>query len=286
MNSSTNRFLLFTLMLIGLFYVQTAYSQEKNELRYEMMLNQNMLTDSMKNIQFGYHIDVSPHQFITLAGDNKMFLLGWGGIVQLGKDTEMPVNSFAYTSDGLLMAIIENQLCYMDSTGIFSTIAQLPTSDMGLAAGKNVMYLFDHFRADSLYRLYALAKGGKYKQLLITPKPVTAVAEMGDSIYFALGSAVFSFTPENINPNMVAGFQKDNTIFSITADTIRNILYISTADAIYAKQGNSLVYVTGDFGGGIVKYFGDGLILFNPETHTIIRIVNIDKSIHFVSSLK
>ena len=67
----------------------------------------------------------------------------------------------------------------------------------------------------------------------------------------------------------------------MTADPINNILYIATRDAIYALQNNSLVYVTGDFGGGVIKYFSNGLIIFNPETYDIILIVNIDKSIIF-----
>ncbi|MBN2638981.1 MAG: hypothetical protein JXR65_07830 [Bacteroidales bacterium] len=270
-----------TLALFCLLFVQTAFSQEKNEHRYEMMLNENMLADSLKNVSFGYTLDVSPNQLITLAEGNKIFLLGWGGIAQLGENADSTIASFAYTSDGLLMAVLKNRLCYMDTIGVFSPIAQLPTSYMGLAPGKNVIYLFDRVRTYSTYRLFVLAKGGKYKQLLITPEPITSLTEMGDSVYFAVGSAVFSFSPDDLKLNLVAGLQKDNAIVSITADTVRNILYLSTSDAIYAKQGNSMVYVTGDFGGGIVKYFGNGLILFNPETHNIIRIVNIDKSIEF-----
>ena len=67
----------------------------------------------------------------------------------------------------------------------------------------------------------------------------------------------------------------------MTNDPVNNILYVATRDAIYAIKNGSLVYVTSDFGGGIIKYFSNGLIIFNPETYDIIRIVNIDKSIIF-----
>jgi hypothetical protein len=67
----------------------------------------------------------------------------------------------------------------------------------------------------------------------------------------------------------------------MTVDPTNSILYIATRDAIFAVQNESLVNVTGDFGGGIIKYFNNGLIIFNPETCDIIRIVNIDKSIIF-----
>ncbi len=67
----------------------------------------------------------------------------------------------------------------------------------------------------------------------------------------------------------------------MTVDSLNNILHIATQDAIYALQNNNLVYVTSDFGGGIIKYFNRGIVIFNPETCDILRIVNIDKSIIF-----
>lgn len=271
----------YMLAVFCFFLVQSTHAQQKNGLRYEMMLSKNMLNDSLKEALFTFNIDLSPNRFITLSKGNDIYLLGWGGISQLGKDAADSISSYAYTPDGLLMAVIKDHLCYMDSTGAFVNLLKLPTQNMGLAAGKNVMFLFDRFRNDSLYRLYALAKGRKYKQLLVTPMPISSIAEMGDSVYFAMGSAVFSFAPDNLKLNLVAGLQKESRIVSITADTVRNILYMSTGDAIFAKQGNTMVHVTDDFGGGIIKYFGDGLILFNPITDNIIRIVNIDQSIKF-----
>ena len=79
---------------------------------------------------------------------------------------------------------------------------------MGIAAGKDVMYLFDQNRNDKQYKLYVYAKGGKYKQLLVSPKPVIAAVEMNDSLYLAIGSAVFSFSLKDNKLNLVAGFQK------------------------------------------------------------------------------
>lgn len=275
------KILSLVLSVLCMSFVQIAHAQQKNDLRYEMMLSKNMLKDSLKNVPFAFNLQVSPNRYITLSNGNKIYLLGWGGISQLGKDAVDSISSYAFTSDGLLMAVIKNNLYYMDSTGAFVNLLKLPTSNMGLAPGKNVMFLFDRFKKDSLYKLYALAKGGKYKQLLATPMPITSIVEMGDSVYFSMGSAVFAFSPNNLKLNLVAGLQKQNRIISITADTVRNILYMSTGGSIFAKQGNTMVHVTDDFGGGILKYFGDGLILFNPVTDNIIRIVNIDKSIIF-----
>jgi hypothetical protein len=208
-------------------------------------------------------------------------MLGWGGITQFGKEADSIISSYAFASDGLLMAVKNDQLCYMNDKGKLVKLVKLPKANMGIAAGRDVMYLFDQNRNDKQYKLYAFAKGGKYKQLLVSPKPIITAVEMNDSLYLAIGSGVFSFAPKDSKLNLVAGFQKDNEIKSLTVDSINNILYIATRDAIYALKNESLVCVTGDFGGGIIKYFNNGLIIFNPETCDIIRIVNIDKSIIF-----
>jgi hypothetical protein len=270
-----------SLLLFCLLLTQTTLAQQKNDLRYEIMLNKTMLTASMKNESFVNGIDVSPDRYITLSTGNKMYCLGWGGIKQLGQDANGLISSYGYTSAGFLLVVKNNTLCYMDTLGKLVKLIQLPTSGMGLAAGKKVMYLFDRNRKDKQYRLYALAKGAKYKQLLVSPKPITDAVEMNDSLYIAIGSGVFSFSPTSNTLNLVAGFQKESEIKSMAVDSTNDIIYVAMRDAVYAIQNNKIVYVTGDFGGGLIKYFGDGLILFNPESKDIIRIVNISGTIAF-----
>ena len=261
---------------------QLTNAQQKSNLRFEIMLNNNMLDSLPIKDRFINTLDISPNNYLTLSTGNKIYLLGWGGISQLGKEIEGEIiNSYSYTRDGLLMAVKNNILGYINDNGIFDTIVILPGANMGIAAGKDVMYLFDQIRDYNKYKLFAFAKGGKYKQLLVSPKPITTVAEMNDSLYLAIGSGVYSFSPKDKKMNLVAAFEKDSEVRSMTVDSINSILYIATQDAIYAHQNNSLAYVTSDFGGGIVKYFGEGLIIFNPDTNDIIRIVNIDKSIVF-----
>jgi len=276
------KLIIYFLTVLCLSFVQTTIAQQKNTLRYEVMLSSNMLDSTLRKDRFISALDISPNKYITLSNGNKVYLLGWGGISQLGEDVEGgPINTYSYTKDGLLVAIKNDILCYMNDKGILDTIVQLPRANMGLGTGKDVMYLFDQIRNDNRYRLYAFAKGGKYKQLLVSPKPITTVVEMSDSLYLAIGSGVFSLSSKNNKLNLVAGFQKESEIRSMTVDSINSILYIATQDGIYALQNNSLVYVTGDFGGGIIKYFSGGLIIFNPVTCDITRIVNIDKSIVF-----
>jgi hypothetical protein len=270
-----------SLLLLCLLFAQTSIAQQKNSLRYEIMLSSNMLEPSLKKDRFISAIDISPNKYITLSTGHKIYILGWGGITQFGQEADSTIISYAFATDGLLMAVKNSELCYMNDKGSLVTLLKLPNANMGIAEGKEVMYIFDQKRNDKQYKLYAFARGGKYKQLLVSPKPVITTVEMNDSLYLAIGSGVFSFSPRDSKLNMIAGFQKENEIKSMTADPVNNILYVATRDAIYALRNESLVYVTGDFGGGIIKYFSNGLIIFNPETCDIIRIVNIDKSIIF-----
>ncbi len=269
------------LSIFCLLFTQSTHAQQKNNLRYEIMLNSNMLEPSLRKDRFISCIDISPNKYLTLSAGHNIYMLGWGGITRLGKEADSTINSYAFASDGLLMTVKNRELCYMNEKGDLVSLVKLPNAGMGIAGGREVMYLFDQKGDDKAYRLYAFAKGGKYKQLLVSPKPVTSVIEMSDSLYIAIGSAVFSLSPKDFKLNLVAGFQKESEIKSLTADPENNILYVATRDAIYALKNGSLVYVTGDFGGGIIKYFSKGLIIFNPETCDIIRIVNVDKSIIF-----
>ena len=269
-------------VLFFFIFATRSTAQQKNNLRFEILLNNTMLDSTLRKERFFSAIEISPNNYITLSTGNKIYLLGWGGISQLGKEVKGNlINSYSYTRDGLLMAVKNNILCYMNDKGILDTIVKLPKANMGLAAGKDVMYLFDQNRNDNKYKLYALAKKGKYKQLLVSPKPITTVAEMSDSLYLAIGSGVYSFSPKDHKLNLAAGFPKESEVMSMTVDSVNNILYIATQNEIYARQNSSLVYVTDEFGGGIVKYFSEGLIIFNPNRNDIIRIVNIDKSIEF-----
>lgn len=264
-----------------LLHTQNTVSQQKDSLRYEILLNSSMLEAPLKTEHFINSFDISSDNYITLSTGNKIYLLGWGGMIPFGNQLDTTINAFSYTNDGLLMTIKNDELCYMNEDGNLEKIIQLPTEKMGIAAGKEVMYVFDQVQNNQKYKLYAYGKGGKYKQLLVSPKPIKTVVEMKDSLYVVVGSGVFSFYPNEDKLNLVVGFEKDNEIKSMTVDKENNILYISTQRGIYALKNESLVYVTNEFSNNLLKYYKGGLVVFDPETIDIMRIVNIEKSIKF-----
>jgi hypothetical protein len=67
-------------------------------------------------------------------------------------------------------------------------------------------------------------------------------------------------------------------ITSFTVDPVNGIFYFSTKTSIYAYRQNSLVRLTNEFPSATVKYFGNGLIIFNPLSKDILRIVNVESS--------
>lgn len=271
----------YFLAILCFLSTQNALAQQNDSLRYEVMLSSKIMSDTLKKEPFINTIDVSPSKFITIAAGKNIYMLGWGGISTFGNKTNTAINDFSYATDGLFMAVKNDELCFMNEQGILDKIVKLPSSSMGIASGKDVMYLFDKIKSDNQYRLYAYAKGGKYTQLLVSPKPITTAVEMKDSIYLAIGSGIFSFSPKNKKINLIAGFQKENPIKSMTVDLKNYIIYIAAKAGIYALKDNNLVFITSDFSGSIIKYFNNGLLVFNPETFDIIRIVNIGKSIKF-----
>ena len=270
----------FLLLVFLLFPLSETVAQHNNNLRYEVMLSSSM-SDSLDNMHFIGCIDISPDRLITLATRERIYLLGWGGMTTYGNKADEPIFSFAYTSDSLLMVVKGKSLCYIDSSGIFKELIKLPNPDMGISSGKRVVYLYDRNKADNRYHLYAYAKGGIYKNILVSPKPIMSVVEMGDSLYVAAGSSILSLSPGSGKMNLCAGLQKDNVILSITPDIYNDVLYFSLKDAIFAIRNNTVYNVTGDFGGGLTKCFGHGIVIYNPDTKDIIRIVNKEGSAIF-----
>jgi hypothetical protein len=257
-----------------------SFSQSLTNVRYEVLLNAKMFDSTVVNVQLTPQLVVSPDSLVTLSNGNQFLLLGWGGIVPFGSKANSNINSFSYTTDGLLMAVRKNDLCFLNGDGILEKIIGLPTENMTIMQGKDVMYLMDQQRNDNKYRLYAFAKGGKYKELLISPKPITAVVEKYDSIYLAVESGIYSYSPTSDQLNLVLALGQEFKIQSLAVDPNNDILYFSTTHSIYAYQSGKITMISEELGGQLA-FFGNGLIIFSPETKDILRIVNINESFKF-----
>jgi hypothetical protein len=176
------------------------------------------------------------------------------------------------------MAIRGNELCYFDSTGNLARLHKLPEDGMELCAGKNVMYVFDHKKGKSKYSLYTIAKGGKYMKLFDVPEPVQAAIELKNMLVFATGNGLYSFDIRKKELKAQAALPKDMEIISIAADTINSRIYFSTTESLYAVKGSNALLVNNMFG-GMLRYFDNGLLMFDTRKNLMMRITGLENII-------
>jgi len=267
----TTLFALWSLVSFGL-------PVKNDSLRFEILLTQNMFSDIQTNEKFINSLEITSGRNILISTTNKFYLLGWGGIDPVGKNSIQNISSFAYTPDGFLVIVRNKELCSMDSVGNLSRLIGLPDPAMGISAGKYIMYIYDRSNPQNKYTMYILAKGGKYTRLFEVAAPINSAVEWNNKLLFTSGSSLFSFDIKNKEMKAVVALKKDLEIKSLTVNTAGNIVYLSTATAIYALKDSSMVTITNEFG-GILRYYDDGLIVFNPEKQLLIRIVGIENEI-------
>jgi len=248
-----------------------------DSLSFEVILTEEMLSNSDLKGRFINSMDITPERLILLSTPDQYYLLGWGGMIPLGKRMTREIQSFAYTPDGLLMTVRGNELCSFDSLGNLSAMLRLPRQGMGISAGQDVMYLFDRNPGQKLYPIYVLARGAEYLKLLETPDPVTSVAETDDGVLFAAGANLYSVNPLTKELKLLYKGEENKKILSVTNDRINEIAYFSTADKVYAAKGSDLVIIS-EKAGGILKYF-NGLIVFDPVTKLMIRILGLEEAL-------
>lgn len=271
-----------TILLIAVFSGGSSMAQswpvDKDSLHYEILMSSKMLDSIHFNEKFIPNLDITSSRLILLSTRDQFYLLGWGGIVPFGKKITGKINSYAITPDGLLMAINNFELCAFDSLGQLSLLYKLPREGMGISTGKNGMFIYDQNEEYQLNMLYVIAKGGKFAPLLSIATPIQSVVDMNDSILFATGNAVYSYKFENKKLNSLIAMTEDYKIKSVTLDTSENRIYFSTKNMVFALKDSKAVLITDKFGGEL-RYFNNGLIVFNPEKKVLIRILGLEGTI-------
>ena len=258
-------------------------SLNKDSLIIELLLNRKNIKDAKLTDKFINNIEVTPANYILLSSSNQFYLAGWGGIHTYGKKPWGSINSYAFTTQGILMAVRNNELCYLDSLGGLVKLFKLPNQNMGISSGKYLMYVYDRNSSTVANAIYAIAQGGKYVKLLEMPKPVNSLVEFNNAIFFSNENAIFKFDLQNKELTAVVALPNKKEIKSLSIDTSNNKIYFSTDSLVCAVKGQSFEVITNKLG-GIVKYFGKGLIVFNPGKQMLIRLHETQNTL--VSSVK
>ena len=281
MNKYLLRFLvplIFTALFVSGSLSSLASALKGDSSRIELLLTNKMISSIHLDKAFIPALDITAKRLILLSTREQFYLLGWGGIVPIGKKVTSNISSFAFTNDNLLLAIRGNELCSFDSLGGLSKLYKLPGEGMGISRGKYVMYIYDRNENLQKYAFYAIAKGGKYAPLFEVPAPITSAVEVNNSILFSSENGIFSYNLKDRKMNGVVYLAKDKKVRSIAVDTRSNRIYFSTDNSVYALKDSAAFIITNEFG-GVLRFFNDGLIVFNPGKNLLIRIEGVEAKI-------
>lgn len=258
-------------------FVSLIEASNSDSLQFELLLNRNKLIDLNINDNFIEQFDITANNLILLSSDKQLYVLGINYIKPFGK-ANLGIKSFALTSDSLLMIIRNKEVCTLDSVNNISLLYKIPSENMGIASGRSGMYLYDRDNRKEIKSLYFILPNGKYTKLFGVTTPINCVMENEASILFSSGKSLFAFNLKTKKIAPIATLPTNQTIKSVTSDLNNNRIYFSTDNFIFSIK-DSVVNLITDKMGGILRYFNNGLIVFDPTQQLLVNIVGLEKSI-------
>lgn len=246
-----------------------------DSLKIEVLLTKKIISETGLNDNLINCFDFTKSNLITIASGSQFYLVGWGGLKPLGKKTWGEIKSFAFNSQGGLMAIRNNELCYLDSTGNLVKFISLPNHDMAISKGEYLMYVYDRNASKASSSVYAILQGGKYTKLLEVPKKINTLSEFKNSIYFTNENAIFKYTLSNKELKAIVALPNKKEIKSFCIDSTSERIYFSTDSVIYSIKDTALSVVTNKMN-GVLSCFGNSLVIFDYQKKSLIRLIGIN----------
>ncbi|MCL2650085.1 MAG: hypothetical protein FWD60_03535 [Candidatus Azobacteroides sp.] len=253
-----------------------AHAQEVRDIELDLLLSEHMLKDLSIKTEFINSIDYTSDGFLLLSSSNQFYILGIGYMENLFNPTKKMIESYTVTPEGKLYIVSGKGLCKIDTLGNFIKIYSLPNVNMGIASGNSSIYLFDQSIQEDKqdYSLFSLNKNLDRTKLVTMNAPIKSVYEYDVNVFFTAKNKLYC-TNEQMKSfvEILTLPQESDTIISIIGDSEHHAFYISTKDAIYRIKESKVELVSNEFG-GILKYDGEGLLVFNPEKQLIVRLRN------------
>ena len=253
-----------------------AQQQSSDSLKMDIFLNNSMLKEASINVKFINSTDYTPSGFLLLASSNQFYILGLGDMSVVFNKTNTAMDAFTITQDNALWVVSGDKLCYMDSLGNLSALYKLPISKAGIISGndENTAYIYDQTfqKGKKEYAIYR-SSDTQYARLASTPMPILSAFEYKTSLLFSSENKILCADNKTMTFFELFSLPQKQNIISIAGDTVNHAVYFSTQDTIYRIKESKLEYICNDFG-GILKYDGEGLLVFNPEKKLIIRFRN------------
>ncbi|MDR0287694.1 MAG: hypothetical protein LBI03_08350 [Clostridiales bacterium] len=269
------RYIFYVFFMLWLFPI-LVYSQKAEDMELDLFLSEAMLNDISLKPKFIHSIDYTNTGFLLISSSNQFYIIGIGYLEELFNPAKNKIEAYTVTPEGRLYLISGRDLCNIDTLGNFKKIYSLPGDNMGIASGSDQIYLFEKKvqRNKKDYSLYCLNKNMNYKKALSIATPIRSVYEYGSNLFFTSKNKLYC-SNDKMKPfaEIAALPQEKDTIISIALDVKHHSFYISTKDAVYQIRDNNVEYVMTDLG-GILRYDGEGLLVFNPEKSLIVRFRN------------
>ncbi len=235
--------------------------------RVEVLLNARM-AKLAKLGPLNAGLAVTPNRQILLSSREEAFTVAWGGIRPITGLSDL--DGFAFTHDGIVLAIRKQDLVFLDVGGVLTKLFTLPSVGMGIAPGVGKrMFLFERNVAGKS-GLYELLPGRKIVKILESPAPISSVVEAtGGRVLFAVGGSIFEVAPGQKMRTVATGGKPIRSL-AVTGKRI----FASDGASVYALDGTQLTLVTKETGGDI-QWFDGGLLIFDPKSPLLVRITGL-----------
>jgi hypothetical protein len=215
-------------------------------------------------------VAVAPNHSFVIEDPERFYQVAWGVVRK--EDGLKGLSAFDYATDGLFVGVRGKELVYLSKTGKLVTMAPLPSAGMGLAVGSGKLYLFER-NETGVSRLFVLYPGKKLVKICDSPKPIDAVMEEGDRVLYSAGGSIMGWAPDG-RTGVAFVHPKNRRIVSMAQDPKSLKVYISDGLSVISIKGDQVVTVTRE-AGGILRWYGDGLVVFDPLAKLLMRIRNL-----------
>lgn len=265
------------IILLVCYFTVIGYAQDAPPIKAEILLNNALLEELKIDTQFIHSIEYTSGSFLLLSSSEQFYILGIGGIAPIFESwkSKIGIESFTVTEDTILLIVSGNSLYQASTNPEFVKIMNIPDNNMGISSKYRDVYVFDRALKEDKkdYFIYQISRDKNITPLVKIPTPVLSVFELPSQLFFSTKNILFCIDVKTKNFSQIFALPFEDDIISIAGDTINHTFYFSTAQAIYQIKNSNIEIISNDFG-GILRYDGEGLLVFNPEKSLIIRLRN------------
>ena len=267
----------FFIILSIFCFSMKGYAQDSKSIVVDVLLDSAFLKKLSVSEKFINVVDYTADGFLLLSSPNQFYLLGIGDLIPVFEKWtgEGIIESFAVTTDDSLLLISGKTLYKVYSEPSFIKVTDIPDNNMGITSKHKDIYVFDRtLKSDKRdYSIYQVSEDGGITPLVSMPAPILSVFEQPSRLVFSVNNILFGIDVKTRILFQIFVLKGRDDIISIVADTINHAFYFSTNNAIYRMKEGLFESISEDLG-GILRYDGEGLLVFNPEKQFIIRLRN------------